>query len=226
VPPFSPGHILGTDPLGNDLLSRALYGGRISFEVGFGAQGIGFFLGSSLGMLAGLKGGIVDTVIMRIMDMFLAFPGLIIAITIAVYLGPSELHVIWAISFFTVPGMARLARAHTLRFRDRDFVVSAKLCGRTDRQILLRHLAPNVIPNVLTFISLGIGIAIVAEAGLSFLGFGVPPPAPSWGNMISQGQSYISEEPYQVLVPGAFLFFTVMCLNLLADAVRARISGA
>jgi peptide/nickel transport system permease protein len=225
LPPFSPGHILGTDPLGNDLLSRVLYGGRISFEVGLGAQGIGLFLGSFLGMLAGLKGGIVDTVIMRIMDMLLAFPGLIIAITITTYLGPSESHVIWAISFFTVPGMARLTRAHTLRFRDREFVVSAYLCGRSDRQILLRHLVPNVIPNVLTFVSLGIGIAIVVEAGLSFLGFGVPPPAPSWGNMIATGQSYIAVEPYLVLVPGGFLFFTVMCLNLFADAVRARISG-
>jgi peptide/nickel transport system permease protein len=225
LPPFSPGHILGTDPLGNDLLSRVLYGGRVSFEVGLGAQGIGLVLGSFLGMLAGLKGGITETVIMRIMDMLLAFPGLIIAITITTYLGPSEVHVIWAISFFTVPGMARLTRAHTLRFRDREFVVSAYLCGRSDRQVLLRHLVPNVIPNVLTFVSLGIGIAIVVEAGLSFLGFGVPPPAPSWGNMISQGQSYIAVEPYLVLVPGGFLFFTVMCLNLFADALRARISG-
>jgi peptide/nickel transport system permease protein len=206
LPPFSPGHILGTDPLGNDLLSRVLYGGRVSFEVGLGAQGIGLVLGS-------------------FMDMLLAFPGLIIAITITTYLGPSEVHVIWAISFFTVPGMARLTRAHTLRFRDREFVVSAYLCGRSDRQVLLRHLVPNVIPNVLTFVSLGIGIAIVVEAGLSFLGFGVPPPAPSWGNMISQGQSYIAVEPYLVLVPGGFLFFTVMCLNLFADAVRSRISG-
>jgi len=225
LPPFSPGHVFGTDPLGNDLLSRVLYGGRISFEVGLGAQGVGLVLGSFLGMLAGLKGGITDTLIMRVMDMFLAFPGLIIAITITTYLGPSESHVIWAISFFTVPGMARLTRAHTLRFRDREFVVSAYLCGRSDRQILLRHLVPNVIPNVLTFVSLGIGIAIVVEAGLSYLGFGVPPPAPSWGNMISGGQSYIAVESYLVLVPGGFLFFTVMCLNLFADAVRSRISG-
>ena len=224
LPPFSPGHLLGTDPLGNDLLSRALYGGRVSFEVGFGAQGVGLVLGGGLGMIAGLKGGRVESIVMRVMDMLLAFPNLVIAITIASYLGPSEVHVIWAISFFTVPGMCRLARAQTLRLRDRDFVVSSGLFGMHDRWIMLSHLVPNVVPSLLNFQAIGIGIAIVAEAGLSFLGLGVPPPAPSWGNMISQGQTYIAVAPYLVIVPGVFLFITVMSLNLLADAIRAHIS--
>jgi len=223
--PLSPGHIFGTDPLGNDVLSRVLYGGRVSIEVGLGSCFLGFTLGGLLGIFAGFKGGAIEVVIMRILDMFLAFPALVLAITIATYLGASELHVIWAISFFSVPGFARLARAHTLRLREQVFVVSSKLSGQRDRTILLRHIAPNVIPNLVTFSFLFIGIAIVVEAGLSFLGLGVPPPQPSWGNMISVGQSYLASNPDLVLIPAAFLFFTVMCLNLLGDALRARWSS-
>ena len=222
IAPLSTGHILGTDPLGNDVLSRILYGGRVSIEVGAGSCLLGFVIGGFLGMLAGFKGGLLEIVIMRCLDMFLAIPALILAITIATFLGASELHVIWAISFFSVPGFARLSRAHTLRLREQIFMVSSKLSGQKDRVILIRHLAPNVIPNMLTFSFIFIGIAILVEAALSFLGFGVPPPQPSWGNMIYQGQSYLASNPDLVLIPAAFLFFTVMCLNLFGDALRSR----
>lgn len=225
LPPLSPGHILGTNSLGNDILSRILYGGRVSFEVGFGAQGLGVVVGGALGMTAGFKGGAVESLIMRVTDLLLAFPGLIIAITIADYLGPSEIHVIWALAFFTIPGMARLTRAQTLRLREQEFIASARLSGVRDRWILVRHMVPNVLPSLLTFICIGIGVAILVEATLSFLGFGVPLPQPSWGNMIASGQLYVTTTPELVLIPAAFLFYTVMCLNLLADAIRSRISN-
>jgi peptide/nickel transport system permease protein len=223
--PLSPGHLLGTDPTGNDILSRILFGGRVSIEVGIGSCAIGFALGGVLGMLAGLKGGVVDIVIMRALDAFLALPALVLAITISSYLGPSELHVIWAIAFFSVPGFARIARAHTLRLRESTFILSSTLTGQRDRWVILRHLAPNVYPNLVTFSFLFVGISIVLEAGLSFLGLGVPPPNPSWGNMIAVGQSDLATDPYLVIVPSAFLFFTVMCLNMLGDALRDRWSS-
>jgi peptide/nickel transport system permease protein len=223
--PFSSGHILGTDPLGNDILSRLLYGGRASLEVGFGSCVLGFLVGGTLGIVAGYKGGIIELIIMRVLDMFLALPALVLAITIATYLGPSEIHVIWAISFFSVPAFARLARAHTLRLREEIFILSAKLSGQKDRKVMLRHIAPNIIPSLLTFSFLFIGVAIVAEAGLSFLGLGIPLPQPSWGSMISVGQTYLGTDPYLVLIPSLFLFFTILCLIILGDALRARWSS-
>lgn len=223
--PFSPGHILGTDMLGNDILSRILYGGRISIEVGFGSQGVGFLIGAAVGMMSAYRGGWVDAVVMRVMDMLLSFPSLVIAITIATYFGPSEIHVIWAISFFTVPGMARLARAQTLVVKNLDYVVASRLYGGRGRWVLVRHIAINVYPRLLTFACIGVSVAIIAEAALSFLGFGVPPPAPSWGNMIAAGEQSLSEDPWLVIVPAAFLFFTVMFLNLLGDAIRDRLSS-
>jgi peptide/nickel transport system permease protein len=226
LPPLSLGHVFGTDPLGNDILSRILYGGRVSIEVGLGSCALGFAIGGLLGILAGYKAGATDVVVMRILDIFLSFPSLVLAIMIATYLGASELHVIWAISFFSVPGFARLARAHTLRLREQVFIQAARLSGTTDRRIILRHLVPNVLPGLVTFSFIFVGIAIVLEAGLSFLGLGVPPPAPTWGNMISVGQAYLGSDPYLVLIPAASLFLTVTCLNLAGDALRARWSTA
>jgi peptide/nickel transport system permease protein len=172
--------------------------------------------------MTALKGGILEAVVMRVLEVFLAFPSLVLAIVVATYLGPSELHVIWAISFFTIPAFARLARAQTLRLRSQTFIVASRLTGTPDRRILLRHLVPNVAPQLLTFGLLGVGVAIMVEASLSFLGLGVPPPNPSWGNMIASGQTDLTSDPYLVLVPVAFLFATVLCLNLLGDAFRSR----
>lgn len=222
LPPFSKGFLLGTDPLGNDILSRLLYGGRVSIEVGLGANAIGMVVGGGLGILAGYRGGWVETILMRILDMALAFPPLVLSLVLVTYLGPSELHVIWAISYFTIPAFARLARAATLRLREQNYVVAAKLAGNPDWRILLRHIAPNVAPNLMTFAFLGIAVAIIIEASLSFLGLGVPPPGPSWGNMIATGQTYLATNPDLVIIPAAFLFATVLSLNLLGDAVRVR----
>jgi peptide/nickel transport system permease protein len=223
LPPLSPGHLLGTDQLGNDLLSRALYGGRVSIEVGLGSVAAGILIGGSLGTIAGYKAGVVESLLMRVFDLFLAFPSLVLALAVAGYLGPSEENVIIAISCFTIPAFARMARATVLGVRDQPFIVSARISGGTDRYVLTRHIAPNVLPPLLTFGCLTVASAMVIEAALSFLGLGVRPPAPSWGSMIASGQTYLTMDPWMVIVPAAFLFLCVLFLNLLADALRARI---
>lgn len=220
--PLSPGHLLGTDPVGNDILSRILYGGRVSIEVGLGVNLIGLAIGGLLGTVAAYWGGVLDAVVMRVLDVLIAFPSLVLAIAIAEGLGPSELHVIWALSFFSVPAFARIARAATLRLREQTFMLAARLSGTRAPRILARHVAPNIMPQLVTFALLGTGVAIILEGALSFLGLGVPEPAPSWGNMIALGQGTLTATPELVLIPSAFLFVTVLCLNLLGDALRAR----
>jgi peptide/nickel transport system permease protein len=222
LPALSPHFLLGTDQYGNDILSRILYGGRVSIEVGLGTVSIGMVIGGSLGALAALKGGTLEILVMRALEVFLALPSLVLAIVVATYLGPSELHVIWAISFFSIPAFARLSRANTLRMRDQPFMISARLAGTRDSRILIRHVAPSIVPPLMTYALLGIGVAIMVEAALSFLGLGVPPPGPSWGNMIAAGQQNLATDPDLLLVPSAFLFATVLSLNLMGDALRSR----
>ncbi len=222
MPPFSPGHFLGTDPVGNDIFARILYGGRVSFEVGFAVTAIGLVVGGLLGMVAGYRGGIVDAVVMRVLDVLIAFPSLVLALAIAEGLGPSELHVIWALCIFSIPATGRIARAATLALRERTFMLAARLAGTRSWRIIFRHVVPNIAPQLLTFSMLGVGIIIILEGALSFLGLGIPPPQPSWGSMIALGQQTLSTQPELVLIPSAFLFVTVVCLNLLSDALRER----
>jgi peptide/nickel transport system permease protein len=222
IPSFSSGHPLGTDQVGNDLWSRLLYGGRNSLEIAFAVNVIGLVLGGLLGAFAAFWGSVTDTVIMRVLDVLIAFPSLVLALAIAQSLGPSKLHTIYALSFFSVPAFARLARAQTLRLRERPFMLAARLAGTRAPRILLRHITPNIMPALVTFGLLGIGVTIILEGALSFLGLGIPPPQPSWGNMIFDGQAVLSAEPKLVLLPSAFLFVTVLAFNLLGDALRAR----
>jgi peptide/nickel transport system permease protein len=222
LPSFSPGHVLGTDQVGNDLWSRLLHGGRNSLEIAFAVNVIGLVIGGLLGAFAAFWGSFTDTVIMRILDVLIAFPSLVLALAIAQSLGPSKLHTIYALCFFSVPAFARLARAQTLRLRERPFMLAARLAGTRAPRILLRHIAPNILPALVTFGLLGVGITIILEGALSFLGLGIPPPEPSWGNMIFEGQAVLSAEPKLVLLPSAFLFVTVLAFNLLGDALRAR----
>jgi peptide/nickel transport system permease protein len=222
LPSFSSGHPLGTDQVGNDLWSRLLYGGRNSLEIAFAVNVIGLVVGGLLGAFAAFWGSFTDTVIMRVLDVLIAFPSLVLALAIAQSLGPSKLHTIYALCFFSVPAFARLARAQTLRLRERPFMLAARLAGTRAPRILLRHITPNILPALVTFGLLGVGVTIILEGALSFLGLGIPPPEPSWGNMIFEGQAVLSAEPKLVLLPSAFLFVTVLAFNLLGDALRAR----
>jgi peptide/nickel transport system permease protein len=219
---FSPGHLLGTDPAGNDNLAKVLYGGRVSLEVGFATVGIGLLVGGGLGAIAGFKAGWTDLVISRLFDALLSFPALVLAIVIATYLGPSELHVIYAISFFSIPAVGRLARANTLRIRSATFFAASRIAGADEWTILRRHVAPNILPNLLTFSFLSVSVSIIAEAALSFLGLGVPPPNPSWGNMLALGEQYLDLRPVLLFIPAVAIFLTILALNLAGDALRAR----
>jgi len=222
IRPGTHGYLLGTDALGIDQFSRLLYGGRVSIEVGFGAMGIGLVLGGTLGAIAGFYSGPLEAVIMRTFDMFFAFPPLVLALVIANYLGPSELHVIWAISFVSVPSFARLSRAATLAVRDQTFVLASSLLGTKARRTLRRHVVPNALPSLVTFACINMATAIVVEAALSFLGLGIPQPGASWGNMIASGESYLAKAPWLIFIPSGAIFLTVMSLNMLGDALRAR----
>jgi peptide/nickel transport system permease protein len=222
LPPLSPGHIFGTDPVGNDVFSRILYGGQISFEVGFGVTAIGLTVGALLGIAAGYWGRAADTIISRVLDVLIAFPALVLALAIAEGLGPSELHVIWALSVFSIPAFGRIARGATLALREQTFILAARLSGTRGWRVILRHIIPNIVPQLLTFSLLGIGVVIILEGALSFLGFGIQLPEASWGSMIAQGEQTLSASPDLVLIPSAFLFATVVSLNLLGDALRER----
>lgn len=222
LPPLSPGHIFGTDPVGNDIFSRILHGGQVSFEVGLSVTAIGLAIGGLLGVAAAYWGGAADTAISRVLDVFIAFPALVLALAIAEGLGPSELHVIWALAIFSIPAFGRIARGATLTLREQTFMLAARLSGTRGRRMIMRHIVPNIMPQLLTFSLLGIGVVMILEGALSFLGLGIPPPEPSWGSMIAQGQQTISASPDLVLIPSAFLFATVVSLNVLGDALRER----
>ena len=222
---FSKGHFLGTDSVGYDEWSRILYGGRTSLEIALAVNAIGLVIGGLFGALAGYAGGIRDAVMMRFVDVLIAFPAIVLALAIAERLGPSEFHVILALSVFSIPAFARLSRAATLRVREQPFIVAARLSGTRTHRILLRHLVPNILPQLTTFTLLGMGITIVLEGALSFLNLGIPAPAPSWGNMIAQGQTVLTAEPRFVLIPSVALFITVLSLNLLGDGLREHWSS-
>jgi len=222
LPLWSPGHIFGTTNVGYDNMARILYGGRTTFEVAAAVQVIGLVVGGLLGVVAGYAGGIVEAVLMRVLDIFIAFPSLVLILAIVDGLGQSELHVIWALSAFSIPAVARVARAGTLRLRDQPFVVAARLSSVKAWRIISGHIVPNLMPQLFTFSLLGTGIVIILESGLDFLGYGIPDPAPSWGGMIAYGQTVMSVALSPLVVPSLFLFGTVVCLNLVGDGLRNR----
>jgi peptide/nickel transport system permease protein len=222
LPLGSPGHLLGTNELGNDELSRLLFGGRVSIIVGVGATAISLLAGCLLGMSACYFGGFYEKFIMRLFDTLLAFPSLILALAIADYLGPALRNTILAISVFGVSQFGRLAWSQTLRIRDRDFVVAPRADGAKGRRIIFGHILPNVIPPLLGLALFNVGTAMMMEAGLSYLGLGIAQPNPSWGNMISDGQQYLYNAPRLVIMPCIALVVALVSLNLTADAIARR----
>jgi len=213
-------HWLGTDELGRDVLSRLLFGATISLQVGIAAVLIASIPGVILGTYVGYRRGLVDNVVMRILDGLMAFPALILALTIVAVLGSNIFNVMLAIAVTSFPHYARLVRGQVLAVREYDYVLAVRSVGAGDRRIIFRHIMPNVISPVLVQASLGVGFAIMAEAGLSFLGLGIQPPTPTWGSMIQVGFQYLETAPWLVMAPGSMIFMAVLGFNLLGDGLR------
>lgn len=218
--PPSATHWLGADSLGRDILSRILYGARISLTISILAVSFGMIVGSFLGMVAGFRGGWLDTIIMRVMDMLLAFPYLLLAILIVSVLGPGVPNTILAIGIWTTPAFARVARGSVATMRERDFVQAARSIGARDPRILGRHLLPNTVATLVVYGALQLAYAVLMESALSFLGLGVQPPIPSWGGMIAAGRDFITTAPHIITIPGIFIAVTVLAFNLLGDGLR------
>ena len=218
--PPGPGHPLGQDTLGRDVLARVLHGARISLLVGAVTVGLSIAAGLALGAAAGYAGGWLDEVVMRGIDLLLAFPGLLLAIALAAVLGPSVRNVVLALSLLGWAGYARLVRAEVAVLRRREFVHAAEALGARPGRIILRHLLPLVAPALLVQATFGMAGAIVAEASLSFLGLGAPPPLASWGAMVDEGRGFLLVAPHLIVFPGMALAATVLMLQLLGDGLR------
>jgi len=217
--PPSAAHLLGTDAQGRDLLSRTLYGARISLVVGLASQSIALALGVVLGLVAGYYGRWADALVMRAADVTLAFPSLLLLIAIAAAVEPSLPVIFVVIGVVGWAGMARLVRGQVLVVRGLEYVAAARALGASDARILARHVFPNVVAPVVVAATLGVGGAIMAEAALSFVGLGAPPPVPSWGAMVAEGRELLRVAPWVSIVPGCAIGFTVLGLNLLGDAL-------
>lgn len=213
------GHLLGRDQLGRDVLSRMLYGTRVSVIVGLSVVLISAFVGSLVGGVAGYVGGRVDGLLMRISDVFLAFPGILLAIALVAVLGPALEHLILALVVIGWVGYARLVRGQVLKLREEEFVLAARSAGTNGAWILVRHIFPNVLPLVVVQGSLGLASAILSEASLSFLGLGIQPPTASWGAMIDAGRGHLLSAPHLTVFPGLAILVTVMALNFLGDGL-------
>jgi len=218
--PPSSEHWLGTDSLGRDIASRILYGARISLIIGVVVVASAGVVGTAIGLVAGYAGGLVDEALMRLTEVFLAFPALILAMAIAGALGPSLTNAIIAIAAVTWAVYARLTRGQILSLRRREFVEAARAMGASRTRIVVRHLLPNALAPLMIQASFDLGSSIIAAAGLSFIGFGAQPPTPEWGVMISEGRNYISTQPWLSLFPGLAILLAVGSFNLLGDGLR------
>ena len=219
-PPGTPGHLLGTDEVGRDLLARLIYGGRLSLLMGFVPVLIATLVGAVLGILAGYFGGLVNAAIMRTMDVFYAFPSILLAVAISGVLGGGVMNGLFSLTLIFIPSIARVSESITMGVRTQDFVDAARVTGAYPHQILLSHILKNVIGQILVFSSSLISISIVVAAGLSFLGLGVAPPQAEWGLMLSTLRPTIYVAPLNAILPGIMIFITSMCFNLMSDGLR------
>jgi ABC-type dipeptide/oligopeptide/nickel transport system permease subunit len=218
--PFTTSRILGTDILGRDQLTRLLYGARASLQVGLSAVAIGFSVGTSVGLSAAYFKGAVDSVLMRIVDAMLSLPGLVLPLTLLAALGGGINTVSLALGIAFIPGIARLMRGQAFAQLERDYVLAAIAAGASTRRIMFRHVAPNTMAPIIVAASLGMSVAVIAEAGLSFLGVGVTPPTATWGTMLSLGFQNIRTQPWLVFAPASSIFLLVISINFIGDGLR------
>jgi peptide/nickel transport system permease protein len=218
--PPSRAHPLGTDDLGRDVLARMVHGARISLSVGFVAESIAIGIGLAIGLLAGYYGGKVDSVLMRFVDIMLCFPTFFLILAVIAFIGPSIWNIMFIIGATGWMGVARLVRAETLSLKERDFVAAARAQGAGTGRIMFRHILPNTLAPILVAATLGVAGAILVESGLSFLGIGVQPPTPSWGNILTAGKDNIEFAWWLSLFPGLAIFLTVLGYNLLGEGIR------
>ncbi|MDR2442612.1 MAG: ABC transporter permease [Deltaproteobacteria bacterium] len=223
-PPGTQGHLLGTDSLGRDILSRMIWGSRVSLKVGFVAVGLSTLIGLILGALSGYHGGLVDAAIMRFCDLMLCFPSMFLILAVIAILEPSIWNVMAVIGLTSWMGVARLVRAEILSLKNRDFALAAKVLGASDLRIICRHLLPNAMGPILVTATLGVAGAILTESSLSFLGLGVQPPTPTWGSILSEGKNYLHRAWWLSLYPGLAILITVLSYNLLGEGLREALS--
>ncbi len=220
IPPFSQGHILGTDDLGRDLAARILHGGRRSLVISFSSVAFALVVGSIIGAVSGYYGGVLDNVIMRIIDILMAIPMTMLAIVIVAALGPSQFNMILALSIAQVPTFARVMRGQVLTVRNTEYIEAARAIGTKDAAIIAEHIVPNVLSPIIVQIAIRAAAAIINTATLSFLGLGISAPTPEWGAMLSAGRNYIRDHSYLTFIPGLAMMLTILSLNLLGDGLR------
>jgi peptide/nickel transport system permease protein len=222
APPFTEGHLLGTDGLGRDVLSRLAFGARVSLIISVAAVSIGTLIGGSVGMAVGYARGRVDAVVMWALNVVLAFPGLVLLLGLVAFVGQSLLAITLVVGFLSVPTYARVARASTLAVSQREYVQAARALGASPGRILAREILPNVLLPVLAFGMVALGVVIVLEGSLAFLGLSVKAPDPTWGSMIAEGRRHLEQTSHLALVPSIVMFVTVLSVNFVGDALRSR----
>lgn len=218
--PMSAQHIFGTDSMGRDVLSRIIYGTRVSFSVGIVSVAIAGSLGMIFGLIAGVAGGVVDSVIMRVMDAMMSIPLIILAVFLGSILGKGLGNVMLAVGISMMPSYARLTRGQVLTIRESDYVTAGTICGASTFRNAITHIIPNCVSPNIVLMTMNLGGAILAEANLSFLGLGINPPMASWGGMVSDGNTFLSMNPVIAIAPGVFVLLIVLCFNMVGDAVR------
>lgn len=216
---YLPGHLLGTDDLGRDVLSRLLYGGRASLKVGFFSTAMGLLVGVTCGLLAGYYRRL-DNIIMRFMDLLFTFPGILLAMLVIAVLGQNDFNTMLAISIWSIPGFARMVRGKVLQVKEEDYIMATRSLGAKDSRILLVHVLKNCLPVIIVIATMRMATSIISISTLSYLGMGVTPPTPEWGGMIASAKAFMWKRPSLIFIPGVAIMLTVVCFNILGDKLR------